>query len=70
MRGWRSKARCDALGLRVAGADALAETSAPVLDWIAKGIEKIAIHFDVDVLDPKKFGPTLFNKPGRANGFS
>jgi arginase len=52
------------LGLRVAGADALAESSAPVLDWISsEGIEKIAVHFDVDVLDPKKFGPTLFNKP-------
>ena len=60
----------NALGLRVAGADALAETSAPVLDWIAsEGIEKIAIHFDVDVLDPAKFGPTLFNKPDAAADF-
>ena len=54
----------DGLKLRVAGAEALAETSSPVLDWIAsKGIEKIAVHFDVDVLDPKKFGPTIFNTP-------
>jgi arginase len=35
-----------------------------VLDWIAsEGIAHIAIHFDVDVLDPTKFGPTLFNNP-------
>jgi arginase len=54
----------DALGLRRAGADSLAGTSSPVLDWIAnRGITHIAIHFDVDVLDPKKFGPVVFNKP-------
>jgi arginase len=53
----------DALGLRRAGADSLAETSSPVLDWIAsEGVTQLAIHFDVDVLDPKKFGPVVFNK--------
>lgn len=52
------------LGLRHAGADALAETSSPVLDWIAsEGIRHLAIHFDVDVIDPAKFGPVLFNDP-------
>lgn len=52
-------------GLRRAGSDSLAETSAPVLNWIAdEGIAHLAIHFDVDVLDPAKFGPVLFNKPG------
>jgi arginase len=35
-----------------------------VLDWIAnEGITQLAIHFDVDVLDPTKFGPVLFNQP-------
>jgi arginase len=54
----------DALGLRRAGADSLADTSSPVVDWIASvGITHLAIHFDVDVLDPKKFGPVGFNKP-------
>jgi arginase len=53
-----------ALGLRRAGAASLADSSAPVLDWITnEGITQIAIHFDVDVLDPKKFGPVVFNKP-------
>jgi arginase len=52
------------LGLHCAGADSLADTSSPVLDWIAnQGITHLAIHLDVDVLDPKKFGPVLFNKP-------
>jgi arginase len=52
------------LGLRRAGSDALANSSSPVLSWIAsEGITQLAVHFDVDVLDPKHFGPVLFNKP-------
>jgi arginase len=54
----------DALGLCRAGADSLADTFSPVLDWITnEGLTHLAIHFDVDVLDPRKFGPVLFNKP-------
>jgi arginase len=53
------------LGLRHAGSDMLAESSQPVLDWIAsQGITHLAIHFDVDVLNPRKFDPIIFNKPG------
>jgi arginase len=53
------------LGLRHAGASMLAETSSPVLDWIgSQRIEHLAIHFDLDVLDPAAFRPLLFNKPG------
>jgi arginase len=53
------------LGLRNAGSDSLAETSSPVLDWIVgEGIEHLAIHFDLDVLDPSAFLPLTFNKPG------
>lgn len=52
------------LGLRRAGADALAEDSSPVLEWIAsEGITHLAVHFDVDVIDPQTFGPILFNDP-------
>ena len=60
------------LGLRHAGSDELAESSSPVLDWIAsEGITQLAVHFDVDVLDPKKFGPILFNNPyAPANAFA
>src|SRR5262249_30223617 len=53
------------LDLRHAGAAALAETSAPVLDWIGEeGLEQIAIHFDLDVLDPTVFRPLNCNEPG------
>jgi arginase len=53
------------LGLHHAGAATLAETSSPVLDWIAEQhIEHLAIHFDLDALDPLAFRPLIFNKPG------
>ena len=54
-----------ARGLRRAGADALAEGSGPVLEWLAnEGITHLAVHLDVDVFDPKTFGPIVFNHPG------
>lgn len=57
----------DELALRRAGSDVLAAGSAPVLDWIREaGITHLAIHFDVDVLDPRRFSPILFNRPGAA----
>ena len=53
------------LGLHYAESAVLAETSAPVLDWLAeRHIEHLAMHFDLDVLDPSVFRPLLFNKPG------
>ena len=57
----------EGLGLRHASAAALADGSTPVLDWIAgEGIQHVAVHFDVDVLDPRTFGPVLFNNPDPA----
>jgi arginase len=54
----------DELRLRAAGPDELADSSSPVLEWlVSEGIRHLAVHFDVDVLDPKQFGPVLFNKP-------
>lgn len=51
------------LGMRRASAADLAETSAPIIDWIReKGIAHIAVHFDVDSMDPKLFGPVLLNR--------
>lgn len=53
------------LGLRRSGSADLANNSTPVLEWIAEQkITHLAIHFDLDVLDPKQYGPLLFNKPG------
>ncbi|ART93300.1 arginase [Zymomonas mobilis] len=38
----------------------------PVLDWIKnEKIEYLAIHIDLDVLDPHNFRSVLFAKPGR-----
>lgn len=52
------------LGLRRTGSSALADSSAPILNWIAsEGITHLAVHFDIDVLDPKRFGPVIFNNP-------
>ena len=52
------------LGLRTAGPEQLADTSEPVLDWLrSTGAEHLAIHFDLDVLDPKLFRSLLFSNP-------
>jgi len=57
------------LGLRNVTAAALAETSRPILDWIeAERITRLAVHFDLDVLDPGHFSPLLFNKPDMPEG--
>lgn len=54
----------DRLKLRKAGPEALADDSGPVLEWIKeKGIEHLAIHFDMDVLDPALFRSLLFANP-------
>jgi arginase len=53
------------LGLKAASSASLATTSAPVTDWIKRqGIEHVAVHFDLDVLDPCLFRPLNFNEPG------
>ncbi len=52
------------LGIQHASAAELADDSKPVLDWIGEQkITHLAIHFDLDVLDPAHFSPLLFNKP-------
>ena len=40
--------------------------AAPVLQWLDdSGIEVLAIHLDLDVLDPANFRSVLFARPGR-----
>ena len=52
------------LGLRRAASGELAENSDPVLQWIHDNdIGHVAIHFDLDVLDPRFFRSVLFNNP-------
>lgn len=53
------------LGVRHTPAAEIADNSQPILDWIeTEGITHLAIHFDLDVLDPAHFSSLLFNKPG------
>lgn len=71
MNGWSAAEApiLKELGLRHIPPGDLAETSQPVLDWIAaEGITRLAVHFDLDVLDPAHFSPLLFNRPGLPEG--
>ncbi|RMO77663.1 Arginase/agmatinase/formiminoglutamase [Pseudomonas syringae pv. primulae] len=53
------------LGLRSAGPQALAHSSEPVLQWLKEtGARRLAIHLDLDVLDPALFRSLLFAQPG------
>lgn len=55
------------LNLRSARPQALADTSAPVLDWLKEiDAKRVAIHFDLDVLDPALFRSLLFANPDPA----
>ena len=57
------------LGIRYTPAADIADSSQPILDWItAEGISHLAVHFDLDVLDPAHFSPLLFNKPDQQAG--
>lgn len=54
----------DRLALRVASPEALAVDSSAILAWIEEErIEHLAIHLDVDVLDPALFRSVLFAEP-------
>ncbi|ELS43244.1 arginase family protein [Pseudomonas syringae] len=53
------------LRLRSAGTQALAHSSEPVLKWLEEiGARHLAIHLDLDVLDPALFRSLLFAQPG------
>lgn len=57
------------LGLRHAGPAELASDSSPVLKWIEEtGARHVAIHFDLDVLDPALFRSLLFSNPASPPG--
>ena len=52
------------LDLRRAGPRDVAENSSPVLRFLEeRGIRHLAIHLDLDVLDPQLFRSQLFNNP-------
>lgn len=52
------------LGMRRASSEDLADNSTPVLEWLRDSqITHLAIHLDLDVLDPQLFRSLLFNIP-------
>ncbi len=52
------------LGIRTAGTEELANSTASIKKWIKEsGIKHLAIHLDLDVLDPKAFRSLLFANP-------
>lgn len=54
----------DGLGLRRAGPAELAQDSSPVLQWIREhDIRHLAVHLDLDVMDPRLFRSLLFANP-------
>jgi len=56
------------LNLRSVGPSELADTSEPVLDWLKSiGAKHVAIHFDLDILDPRLFRSLLFANPDPAS---
>lgn len=57
------------LGLRSASPSDLAESSEPVLAWLKEtGAKHLAIHLDLDVLDPNLFRSLLFANPNIPDG--
>ncbi|MFP3516941.1 arginase family protein [Pseudomonas sp. SIMBA_077] len=57
------------LGLRSASPSELADTSEPVLKWLKEtGAKHLAIHLDLDVLDPSAFRSLLFANPNAPKG--
>lgn len=57
-------AMIERLGLRVVGPAQLATDSTPVLEWFrSTGARHLAIHLDLDVLDPQLMRSVLFAKP-------
>lgn len=60
---------CDYLSshkIATSGPEQVKKGGKEILDWIAREkIEYLAIHFDLDVLDPALFRSVLFARPGR-----
>ena len=53
-------------GLRTCSPQQVRDGAQPVMEWLKDSqIEVLAIHLDLDVLDPHNFRSLLFAKPGR-----
>ncbi|MDQ0050700.1 arginase [Paenibacillus polymyxa] len=59
------------LGIRTAEAQELTNSTESIKDWIKEsGIKHLAIHLDLDVLDPKTFRSLLFANPEAPYNYS
>lgn len=59
------------LGIKTAGAEELTKSTASIKEWIKEsGIKHLAVHLDLDVLDPKAFRSLLFANPEGPYTFS
>ncbi|BBI34030.1 hypothetical protein KCTCHS21_34290 [Cohnella abietis] len=59
------------LGIKTAGTSELINSTEPLKNGIKKSnIKHLAIHIDLDVLDPKAFRSLLFANPGSSYEFS
>lgn len=59
------EAVCERRHLRTVAPADLATTSEPVLSWLRfTGAKHVAVHLDLDVLDPTLFRSLTFAKPG------
>lgn len=55
--------------LKIASASALKASSDSVIDWLSSiNAKYLAVHFDLDVLDVKKFHSIYFGNPNAASG--
>lgn len=53
-------------GIRTCSPEEVRAGAKPVIQWLdGSDIEVLAIHFDLDVLDPQNFRSVLFARPGR-----
>lgn len=63
------RATIERLGLNIATPSELIESSKPVLDWLrSTGARHVAIHFDLDVIDPAELRSLYFSRPDAAPG--
>ncbi|MCF2715862.1 arginase family protein [Paenibacillus sp. UKAQ_18] len=59
------------LGIKTAGTKELTNSTKSIREWIKEsGIKHLAIHLDLDVLDPKAFRSLLFANPEAPYNFS
>ncbi|MCA1366700.1 arginase family protein [Bradyrhizobium sp. BRP14] len=63
------RATIERLGLSMATPSELIESSRPVIEWLrSTGARHVAIHFDLDVIDPAELRSLYFTRPGAAPG--